>query len=55
MVKAFDIRHRVTHPKTVNSISISVQEMDTINTAGAWFSENFKKLVLLRKPDEQRG
>ena len=48
---SLDLRHRITHPKTITELTISDSELDIHKDAFAWFLESFNEFQssLLRK------
>lgn len=40
MKSSISLRHRITHPKKVNDLHISIQEFENIVTAKVWFKED---------------
>jgi hypothetical protein len=44
--KANKIRDRITHPKDINALEISDQEMATIDKGTEWYLKNAKELLL---------
>lgn len=47
--KAFQVRHRLMHPKTIKDLDVSDIEMKATNTAGGWFHSMF--LGILRQSE----
>ena len=44
-LKAIEIRHRITHPKHPNNLSLSSGEYDIVVNAYIWFSECLNRIV----------
>ena len=42
--KAVEIRHRITHPKSISDLKVSLKDYDIVGSTYQWFSDCYKEL-----------
>jgi hypothetical protein len=47
--KAIEIRHRITHPKSISDLKVSLKDYDIVVSTYGWFSDCFKELRMKGK------
>lgn len=47
--KAVEIRHRITHPKSISDLEVSLKDYDIVGSTYQWFSDCFTELRLKAK------
>jgi len=48
-LKGVKIRNRITHPKSVEALTITDEEMEKVKKALEWFRKEFDQLMKIRK------